>query len=291
MQPRVKRGEKTSATRRLTIAPDVHIDLVWIPAGSFVMGNNRTPAASPAFKADVKKGFWMSTTEITNKQFCTLFPEHDSRYIGQTWKDHTTPGYPANRPDQPVVRVSWEEANAFCRKISENLSCKASLPTETQWEWAARAGSADDFWFGSINSDFGSYENLADSTTVDLAVTGVDPKPMRPTDPMRRFWDFLPKVLNVNDHQLISCPVASYHPNPWGLYDMNGNVAEWTASGYVPYPLKEKGNYPEAEKRVVRGGSWRERPQYSTSAVRKAYLPWQRPMNVGFRIIVEDADL
>ncbi len=291
MQPRVKRGDKAGATRRLTIAPDVHIDLVWIPAGSFVMGNNRTPAASPAFKADMKKGFWMSTTEITNKQFCTLFPEHDSRYIGQTWKDHTTPGYPANRPDQPVVRVSWEEANAFCRKISENLNCKASLPTETQWEWAARAGSADDFWFGSVNSDFGSYENLADSTTVDLAVTGVDPKPMRPTDPMRRFWDFLPKVLNVNDHQLISCPVASYRPNPWGLYDMNGNVAEWTASGYVPYPLKEKGNYPEAEKRVVRGGSWRERPQYSTSAVRKAYLPWQRPMNVGFRIIVEDADL
>ena len=283
-----RQAAKDETTRRLTITSDVHIDLVWIPAGSFVMGNNRTPSASPAFKANVKEGFWMSTTEITNEQFRALFPEHDSRYIGQTWKDHTTPGYAANRPKQPVVRVSWDEANAFCQKISEISGNTVSLPTETQWEWAARSGSADDFWFGSTESDFGAFENLADSTTVDLAVTGVDPKPMRANDPMRKFWDFLPKILNVNDHQLISCPVASYQPNPWGLYDMNGNVAEWTASDYIPYPLKEKANKEAVEKKVVRGGSWRERPKYSTSAVRKAYLPWQRPMNVGFRIIVED---
>ena len=283
-----RQAAKGETTRRLSITPDVHIDLVWIPAGSFVMGNNRTPSASPAFKANVKEGFWMSTTEITNEQFRALFPEHDSRYIGQTWKDHTTPGYAANQPEQPVVRVSWDEANAFCQKLGKISGCNTSLPTETQWEWAARAGCADDFWFGSTSSDFGSFENLADSTTVDLAVTGVDPKPMRANDPMRKFWDFLPKVLNVNDHQLISGPVASYRPNPWGLYDMNGNVAEWTASNYIPYPLKEKANKETAEKKVVRGGSWRERPKYSTSAVRKAYLPWQRPMNVGFRIIVED---
>lgn len=283
-----KQSGKGETRRQLTIAPDVHIDLVWIPAGNFVMGDNHTPATSPAFKANVGKGFWMSTTEITNEQFRALFPEHDSRYIGQTWKDHTTPGYPANLPDQPVVRVSWDEADAFCRQISKLLGCTVSLPTETQWEWAARAGSADDFWFGTTGSDFGMYENLADSTTVDLAVTGVDPKPMRPTDPMRKFWDFLPKVLTVNDGQLISCPVASYQPNPWGLYDMNGNVAEWTASDYRPYPLKEKENKMETNKKVVRGGSWRERPAYSTSAVRKAYQPWQRPATVGFRIIVEE---
>ena len=64
----------------------------------------------------------------------------DSRYIGQTWKDHTTPGYAANRPKQPVVRVSWDEANAFCQKISEISGNTVSLPTETQWEWAARSG-------------------------------------------------------------------------------------------------------------------------------------------------------
>lgn len=282
-----RQAEAGKSIRRLTVAPGITLDMAWIPAGSFVMGDANDPSASPAFKAQVKKGFWMSTTEITNEQFRALFPDHDSRYIGQTWKDHTTPGYAANLPQQPAVRVSWDEANAFCRKLGEKNQCTVALPTETQWEWAARAGSPRDFWFGDRQADFGAYENLADSTTVDLAVTGVNPKPMRPNDPMRKFWDFLPKELGVNDGHLISADVASMRPNPWGLYDMNGNVAEWTRSDFVPYPLKEKGNKADAEQKVVRGGSWRERPKYSTSAIRKPYYPWQRPFNVGFRVIVE----
>lgn len=281
----IRQNADKQPIRQISIAPGIILQLVWIPAGTFVMGNTDDPSATPAFKAAVKKGFWMSTTEITNEQYRALFPEHDSRYIGQTWKDHTTPGYPTNLPKQPVIRVSWDEANAFCRKVSEAADCIASLPSETQWEWASRAGSTDDFWFGSRTANFSAFENLADSTTVDLAVAGVDPKPMRPTDPMRKFWDFLPKILTVNDHSLTSAPVASYQPNPWGLHDMNGNVAEWTASDHLPYPLKEKDKNP-TEKKIVRGGSWRERPAYSTSSSRKAYYPWQRPMNVGFRIVV-----
>ena len=289
VRPRIQsqKDRQPGDTHRISVAPGIDIELAWIPAGMFTMGEDKTPSASPAFKAEVKQGYWMSTTEITNEQFRALFPEHDSRYIGQTWKDHTTPGSPANLPQQPVVRVSWSEANDFCRLLGEKLGNPVALPTETQWEWAARAGGMDDFWFGPATADFGRYENLADSTTVDLAVVGVDPKPMRPTDPMRAFWDFLPKVTAVNDHQLISAPVASYQANPWGLYDMNGNVAEWTASDYLPYPLQEKSK-ATADKKVVRGGSWRERPRYSTSAVRKAFQPWMRPMNVGFRIIVTE---
>ena len=289
IHPRIQPDSKhrPGDLRKLTVSSGIEIELVWIPAGSFTMGDDRTPAASPAFKAKIKKGFWMSKTEITNEQFRALFPEHDSRYIGQTWKDHTSPGYPANLPRQPVIRVSWNEACDFCRLLGERQKCTITLPSEIQWEWAARAGSMDDFWFGPSTADFGRYENLADSTTVDLAVTGVDPKPMRPTDPMREFWDFLPKTLAVNDHRLISAPVASYLPNPWGLYDMNGNVAEWTSSDYLPYPLKEKAK-TVPDKKVVRGGSWRERPQYSTSAIRKGYVPWLRPMNVGFRIVITE---
>lgn len=275
-------------TRQLEIAPGVEISLVWIPAGSFIMGDQKEASASPVFKTAIKKGFWISTTEISNKQFTTLFPEHDSRYIGQTWKDHTTPGYPANHPEQPVVRVSWEEATAFCDKLSKKNACKVFLPTEIQWEWAARAGADTPFWYGDCTADFSSYENLADSTLVNLAVTGVDPKPMKPTDPMRKFWDYQPKVLTVNDGQLISAPVGSYQSNPWGLYDMHGNVAEWTRSDYHPYPLRTKYKKKTTEKKVVRGGSWIERPQFATATARKAYLPWQKPFNVGFRIVIEE---
>ena len=274
--------------RRLEVAPGITIDLVWIPAGGFVMGDDAVPGASPAFHARIKKGFWISTTEVTNEQFTALFPEHDSRYIGQTWKDHTTPGYPVNGAAQPVVRVSWDEAEQFCRVVSEKNGCRVSLPTETQWEWAARAGSADAFWFGPADADFGAYENLADSTTVDLAVFGVNPKPMRAADPLRKFWDFLPKIREVNDGQLVSAPVGGYLPNPWGVYDMNGNVAEWTASGQAPYPLGNKTVADASGRKIVRGGSWRERPVYSTCAVRKAYYPWQRPFNVGFRVVLEE---
>ncbi|MDL2256048.1 SUMF1/EgtB/PvdO family nonheme iron enzyme [Parabacteroides sp. OttesenSCG-928-G06] len=283
----IQQKSSNTLSRQLEIAPGVSVTFVWVPAGSFVMGNNNDPSASPAFQASVKKGFWMSTTEITNQQYRAIFPEHDSRYIGQTWKDHTTPGYPVNEPQQPVVRVSWEEANAFCEKVSENTQYKVFLPTETQWEWAARAGSANDFWYGGRESNFSTYENLADSMLVDLAVTGVNPRPMRPNDPMREFWDYQPKVLTANDGQLVSAPVAGYAPNPWGLYDMYGNVAEWTRSAYMSYPLQTKSKAASEEK-IVRGGSWIERPQYSTSSYRKKYLPWQKPFNVGFRIIIEE---
>lgn len=83
-------------TRQIEVAPGVTMNFVWIPAGQFVMGCNDGEAdCRPAFKASVKNGFWMSECEVTNEQYCALVPEHNSRIIGQFWKDHTTPGYRA----------------------------------------------------------------------------------------------------------------------------------------------------------------------------------------------------
>ena len=276
--------EEAQPTKTIQVTPGVSMEFVWIPAGKFVMGDNQSPTdASPAFKATIKKGFWMSKHEVTNQQYVALVPSHDSRIIGQQWKDHTTPGYFVNQPTQPVVRVSQQEALAYCQMLSKNGEATYTLPTETQWEWACRAGSDQPFWFGSV-SNFGTYENLADAQITNLAVTGVDPKPMSKSDPMRQFWDFMPREASVDDKHMIVAPVGSYRPNPWGLHDMHGNVSEWTRSTYVPYPLKKAA---PAEKVVARGGSWAERPIYSTSTYRKAFLPWQKVHNVGFRVVLQ----
>ncbi len=87
-------------------------------------------------------------------------------------------------------------------------------------------------------------------------------------------------------------PVASFKPNAYGLYDMIGNVAEWTRSEYKPYPYKDNDsrNAPGSADtvRTVRGGSWRDRPERATSSWRWGYPAWRSVYNVGFRVVIED---
>ena len=208
---------------------------------------------------------------------------HDSRYVDQFWKDHVNEGYPANLPYQPVIRVSMQDAEKFCKLLSEKTGLSISLPTEVQWEWACRAGSADDFWFGDLESDFGKMENLADVSLERMVVQGVDPQPVKKSNPIFDSYNFLPKNDKVDDAAMIPVKSNSYQANPFGLYSMHGNVAEWTCS---PYEMYSEKNSLEKEKYVVRGGSFRDHPKYAASYVRKAYYPWQRVFNVGFRVVI-----
>lgn len=276
---------------RMTVelAPGITMNFVRIPAGEFVMGSYDGPSDTyPTAKVKVDKGFWMAELETTNEQFNVFFPEHDSRFIDQQWKDHVVQGYPANQPEQPVIRVSYEDAMKFCKALSEKTHLKVTLPTEAQWEWACRAGSDADFWYGAMGTDFGTKDNLADKTTLLFAVAGVDPKPMKPTHAMYKHYTFLPKDESVDDGNLVQIGGKRYEANPFGLYNMHGNVCEWTRSNYVPYPYDEKNEEAAAECKVVRGGSFIERPKFSTSYSRKGFLPYQRIFNVGFRVIIED---
>ena len=276
---------------RMTVelAPSVTMNFVRIPAGEFVMGSYDGPSDTyPTAKVKVDKGFWMAELETTNEQFNVFFPEHDSRFIDQQWKDHVVQGYPANQPEQPVIRVSYEDAMKFCKALSEKTHLKVTLPTEAQWEWACRAGSDTDFWYGAMGTDFGTKDNLADKTTLLFAVAGVDPKPMKPTHAMYKHYTFLPKDESVDDGNLVQIGGKRYEANPFGLYNMHGNVCEWTRSNYVPYPYNRKNEEAVAECKVVRGGSFIERPKFSTSYSRKGFLPYQRIFNVGFRVIIED---
>jgi len=257
-----------------------------VPAGEFVLGDPTGEADElPRAKVAIDRPFWIGRTEVTNRQYRRFDPRHDSRYLDQQWKDHTTPGYPANEPNQPVIRVSWDEATAFCRWLAERSGQAVALPTEAEWEYAARAGTDTPLPWGTPDADFSPWANVADASIQLLAVRGVNPKPLKNAPPT---MDFVPREARFNDAQRIVCDVGTYRPNAWGLLDMHGNVAEWTRSAYRPYPYRDDGrNAPTAAgDRVVRGGSWRDRPKRCRSAFRLNYPKWQKVFNVGFRVVV-----
>lgn len=279
--------------KEIEISDGVKIMFVRIPAGKFIMGSKEgSDDENPLFVTEVKKDFWMSERELTNKQYNALVPEHDSRIYAQFWKDHTIPGYPANLPEQPVVRVSYEEAIDYCQKLSERVGYKVTIPTETQWEWACRAGSDKPFWFGDLNADFGPYENLADVQLEKLVVFGVDPRPENKANPhfshLFEYYNYTPKIETIDDGQMLPSESDCYKANPFGLKNMHGTLAEWTRSVYQPYPYHNDPEVDQTKKVVVRGGSWIDRPKNATASIRKSYLPWQKVNNVGIRLIIEE---
>jgi formylglycine-generating enzyme required for sulfatase activity len=275
------------ARREVELAPGVKVTFVRIPAGTFVMGKNSLQEKNnlPASIVEIEKPFWMSETELTNEQYNALRPGHDSRYIAQFWKDHVGPGYAANRPGQPVIRISWNEAVEYCKALSEKTGLRITLPTEAQWEWACRAGSAGDMWYGAVDTSFADFENMADASLSDMAVTGIDPQPMKHDNPSFPFYNFLPRDPSVNDGNMVVSDVAKYKPNPGGLYDMHGNVAEFTRSE----ASAESGvSGAGGDLKIYRGGSWIDRPKNSTAWSRNEALAWQPLNNVGVRLVIED---
>jgi|GEM_PF-796928 len=258
--------------------------LVLIPAGEFVMGTNSAFFdEGPAQIAKIEKPFYLGQFEVSNAQYNAFDPKHDSGHLDRQWKDHVNPGYPANEPDQSVIRVSFNDAQAFCKWLTEKTGVQISLPTETQWEWAARGGTDTPFYFGNKDSDFSVYENLADIQVKKFAVFGVDPQPV--PNPIE-FNAFTPADYRFNDGALVHVAGGRYMANPFGLYDMLGNVCEWTQSPYS----ETLGGAPVEDKMVVRGGSWRDRPKWARATLRKDYRAWQKVYNVGFRIAVDDAE-
>jgi formylglycine-generating enzyme required for sulfatase activity len=269
-QRQAQAGE--AVTMEIELAPDLTLRLRRIPAGAFLMGaRDGAPDERPRTTVRIDRPFWMGETEISNAQYALFDPDHDTGYHDMHGKDQMVPGWIGNHRDQPVARVSWREAEAFCDWLSARTGLRVTLPTEAQWEWAARAGRDARFYFGGLESDFARHANLADASR-DGSWTLREPR--------------------FNDGSRVTHYVGRYAPNAWGLRDMIGNVSEWTRTVYRPYPYQEADgrNAPDADgEKVARGGSWHDRPRDAGAAVRFAYAPWQKVFDVGFRIIVEDA--
>jgi len=223
-------------------------EMVIIPAGEFMMGDLHGAGydnEQPVHKVSVG-GFAMSRYEIT-------FAEYD-RFVQAT-------GYPKPddrgwwRGDRPVINVSWNEARLYAKWLSQQTQQDYRLPTEAEWEYAARAGTSTKYpWGNEIESNRANCDGCGSK------------------------WD-----------DTKTAPVGSFAPNAFGLYDMVGNVWEWTCSAYqAKYEGAELGcaNRPDENRRkVVRGGSWYDSPKQ----VRVADRSWRR-LNfryngVGFRLV------
>jgi formylglycine-generating enzyme required for sulfatase activity len=268
------------------------LTLVRIPAGEFVMGSDDdTPQEQPRHRVKIDRAFWISENEITNAIFFAFKPNHDASVFDQQWKDHVRLGYYANYDEQPAVRMSWQDARDFCVWLSQKTSQEAVLPTEAQWEWACRAGSDQAMAFGSTVSDFSMHANLADKSIEKYAVRGVNPtfNKKQAGDPV---YDYVPRIAKYDDTQFLVSGTRQYRPNAWGVYDMHGNVAEWTRSDYVgyPYQARQSNSMNTSTKKVVRGGSFFDRPYRATSSFRVGYVPWQGVFNVGFRVVIEEQE-
>ncbi len=257
------------------------IRLVLIPPGEFTMGSPTGPADErPAHTVRIDRPFYLSSCEISNEQYAAIMgDEHFSGYAQWRSIDQRGQGYSLHEPDQPVVRVSWNNAVEFCRRLSERTGRQVTLPSEAEWEWACRAGSSSPLWYGSTDDDFSPRENLAGREQRKFAFQG---KPV---------WYL--RDDRYTDRHLVSAPIGSYSANAWGLHDMAGNVSEWTRTIYHADRSHATGERTDENlahntrtEFVVRGGSWIVPPRFANSSWRWKYAPWRRVFNVGFRIAI-----
>jgi formylglycine-generating enzyme required for sulfatase activity len=227
------------------------MDFVRIAAGSFQMGAPQGEKELyedeiPQHSVRITHDYYLARTVVTQDQYQTL-----------TGKN---PSYFKSNGSLPVVNVSWEEAVAFCSELAKRTGRKATLPSEAEWEYAARAGTKTPFHFG---------------TSLDGEMANCDG-----TNPYG--------AENKGPYLKQPREVGKYPANPWGLYDMHGNVWQWCQDYYGPYkdlsdidPLRDK-KYG-SNSRVLRGGSWNNNGTYCRAFSRLRNDPGSRNNNVGFR--------
>ncbi|MDR1484440.1 MAG: SUMF1/EgtB/PvdO family nonheme iron enzyme [Planctomycetaceae bacterium] len=279
-KPVVKANQSGKETMELAFADGVKMKFVKVPAGEFVMGDvSGLPDERRRKLVKVEKPFWIAESELTNRQYAVYDSEHDTRYLQEDGKDHVVPGYIANHPDQPVARISFNEAKKFCEWLSKKSGKNVLLPTESQWEWAARAGTGTTFWYGDRETDFTKYANLAGDEVRETRTQWENGATLH----QRRWYDerqaYPLRDKRWKDKWFVVDYVKQYEPNDWGLYDVVGNVWEWT--------IPEKDNTPQG-KVTARGGSWKDRPKFAGATARVFYESWQKVVNVGFRPIINE---
>lgn len=247
----------------------VRLEMVQIPGGKFFMGSpadekQRDSDEEPQHQVTVP-GFFMGKYEVTQAQYQAIMGNNLSNFKGEK---------------RPVEKVSWNDAVEFCKRLSQKTGRTYRLPSEAEWEYAARAGTTTPFYFGeTITTDLANY----DGSSIYFGISG------RGT-----FGD-------GNDHdapttkgknRLQTTDVGYFPPNAFGLYDMHGNVWEWCQDdlhdNYQGAPTNGSAWLNPGStsgKKLVRGGSWYNQPRDCRSANRSWFFSGLRDYPVGFRVV------
>ena len=258
-----------------------------IPAGAFAMGDvagygNEFPMTA----ARVEQPFWLGATEVTLVQYQRFDPTHRNGFYDMHYKDQVRPGYPMDQPDFPVIRVSWRQAlDLLPLALATDRQERHSPPPKRNGNGPAAPAPP-----------------LPCSTAISTRTSPRSPISLMPRSPSSQSREltrsrsnirtnsgiFVPKEARFNDGVMLLAPVGHYRPNAWGLHDMLGNVAEWTLDDYQPAPSASPVSGNPGTIKVVRGGSWADRPKEARASARWDYPAWQQVYNVGFRILVRD---
>ena len=237
---------------RTWVEPRTGITFVRIPAGEFTMG---APLDEPFRRDDevphrvrISRPFLMSQTEVTQRQWMAVMGNNPSTFQ-------------AAGLDAPVESVTWNEVQEFLRRLNaRNGGARFRLPTEAEWEYACRAGSTSAYSGGPrLTTDAANYD-------------GRYPLPGQENGRFRGS----------------TTPVRSFAPNAWGLYDLHGNVWEWCADEFCPYPagpVTDPFNRCGSRYKVIRGGSWYFGADSARSALRYTHEPHLRGFSIGFRLV------
>lgn len=242
--------------------PTTGMEFVWVPGGCFQMGTNNGPSDEKPLHEVCVDGFWMGKYEVTNAQYRRYKADHfnKGRYLGIS----------LNGDRQPVVYVSWSAAKTYADWLSSKGNGSFRLPTEAEWEYAARAGTATKRYWGDGDEEACRYANTADQTA------------------KKKWADWM--AFDCTDGYAVSAPVGSFRPNRFGLYDMMGNVWEWChdrydKSAYSKHFRNNPVSTDGSSHRVLRGGCWHDGPGAVRSANRSKNEPDYTYYFAGFRLI------
>ena len=256
LQPGTVSGPKT-------LLNSVGMAFVLIPAGTFQMGSpdseygHRTNEA-PVHEVVIGKSYYIATQPVTQEVYFSVTGRNPSRFTADK----------GGGKDHPAEMVSWDEAMTFCRMLSERSDERIAgrsyrLPTEAEWEYACRGGTATPFGHGPIflfgQGNFDSMFPYGDSA--------------------------------AGQSEGKTTPVNRYPAGSWGLFDAHGNVWEWCADWYDERyyrtsPLRDPTGPATGKFKVLRGGSWRNQATACRAAYRNALAPHQKDSATGFRVVM-----